>query len=346
MMKQVRMTFIGVSGSGKTNAIGSIWKQFSTQAPHNFHLYVGGSERSARARLAGDLDRYADIDENFVSSGTATGKKIPVCFRGTFAPDLPTEPLFALDLYDYPGRWLEEITGSGSSNSAKLLDRIAFSDILMLFADANVLTDPNLSIAQITKRTASNINTIFNTLATDADDTFFNRPRTVQILLTKCDSELIPEEFRKDRFIGLINRALEVFQPVVNFCRNCSNAWNFAVIPTSTCGNGHSHTYRTEDGVVVSKMTAAPEPYGFDLAVLYGICRELEYRMREKSDLCAGMPETIASGKNMVSSWKWNYIIKRTGLLSRSRSALYAQYIAQLKQVIDPMCRLRRIAEF
>lgn len=346
MMKQVRMTFIGVSGSGKTNAIGSIWKQFSTQAPHNFHMYVGGTDRSARARIAGDLDRYAEIDENFVSAGTAIGKEIPVCFRGAFAPDLPTEPLVQLDLYDYPGGWLGDITGTGSSNSSQLLDRIAYSDILMLFADANVLTDPNLSMAQITKQVAGNINTIFNTLATDANDIFFNRPRTVQILLTKCDSELIPEELRKDNFLGLINRALEVFQPVVNFCRNCSNAWNCAVIPTSTCGNGHSHTYRTNDGVVVSKMTAAPEPYGFDLAVLYGICRELEYRMNERTDLCAGMPEELASGENMVSSWKWKYIVKRMGFLSRDRRALYDQYIAQLRQIIDPMCRQRRIAEF
>lgn len=55
------------------------------------------------------------------------------------------------------------------------------------------------------------------------DSEFTRRQRTVMLMLTKCDSNLIPEDLAADDFQGLMARAATVFSPIVRVCEQ--NNW-------------------------------------------------------------------------------------------------------------------------
>ena len=79
-------------------------------------------------------------------------------------------------------------------------------------------------------------------------------------------------------------RAATVFSPIVRVCEQ--NNWPFAIVPTSACGNGNSYTRREDFGRYESSLdpNCGMQPYGFDLAFLYGLMSELQYRATNKID--------------------------------------------------------------
>lgn len=335
-MSKIIVTAVGVSGSGKSNAYGAIMELLKVRQRDSYYLTACGATPEERIRNSGVINRYADLNRGFVNTGTMITTEFPFAFGGHFRPDIPNYPLLDLPLIDYPGGVLKTMLAEGSEESSNLLHRIMNTDVLLLFADSNILSEPDSSPEQARQRMALEINTIFEILSTERDTAFVSKPRTVLLLLTKCDSNLISETLRSNHFHGLVNRALQVFDPTVRFCIN-QPGWKIAVIPTSACGDGHSNTWRDGGGIYHSEMTAPPQPYGFDLAVLYGVMRELDSRIEMGLDDDAVPPEMPERRTGFVSPFQWKHILGRLAGQESEQLQLYRRYAANLHSLLDPL---------
>ena len=333
-MSKIIVTAVGVSGSGKSNAYGAIMELLKVRRRDSYYLTACGATPEERIRNSGIIDRYANINNGFVNTGTAVNTEFPFAFGGHFRPDIPTYPLLDLPLIDYPGGLLATMLNQGSDDSSKLLHRIMDTDILLLFADANILSGS--SPEQARQSIAREINTIFEILSTERDNAFVSKPRTVLLLLTKCDSNLIPKQLRDNHFRGLINRALQVFDPTVRFCINQAG-WKIAVVPTSTCGNGNANSWRDERGIYHAEMTAPPQPYGFDIALLYGIMHELENRVEIGEDDSDELPDEPERKAGFVSRFQWQHILRRLAGQESEQMQLYRRYAGNLHSILDPL---------
>ena len=335
-MSKIIVTAVGVSGSGKSNAYGAIMELLKVRRRDSYYLTACGATPEERIRNSGIINRYADINQGFVSTGTMITTEFPFAFGGHFRPDVPTYPLLDMPLIDYPGGVLKTMLGEGSEESSRLLHRIIDTDVLLLFADANILSEEG-GVEPARQKIALEINTIFEILSTERDTAFVSKPRTVLLLLTKCDSGLIPQELKDNHFHGLVNRALQVFDPTVRFCIN-QPGWKIAVVPTSTCGDGNSNSWRDEGGIYHSEMTAPPQPYGFDLAILYGVMNELENRVRLGYDDSEEIPEQVERKPGFVSGFQWRHILQRLAGQENEQISLYRQYAGNLHSILDPLC--------
>ncbi|MCI6926398.1 hypothetical protein [Butyricicoccus porcorum] len=335
-MSKIIVTAVGVSGSGKSNAYGAIMELLKVRRRDSYYLTACGATPEERIRNSGIINRYADINQGFVSTGTMITTEFPFAFGGHFRPDVPTYPLLDMPLIDYPGGVLKTMLGKGSEESSRLLHRIMDTDVLLLFADANILSEEG-GVEPARQKIALEINTIFEILSTERDTAFVSKPRTVLLLLTKCDSGLIPQELKDNHFHGLVNRALQVFDPTVRFCIN-QPGWKIAVVPTSTCGDGNSNSWRDEGGIYHSEMTAPPQPYGFDLAILYGVMNELENRVRLGYDDSEEIPEQVERKPGFVSGFQWRHILQRLAGQENEQISLYRQYAGNLHSILDPLC--------
>ena len=333
-MSKIIVTAVGVSGSGKSNAYGAIMELLKVRRRDSYYLTACGATPEERIRNSGIINRYADINQGFVSTGTMITTEFPFAFGGHFRPDVPTYPLLDMPLIDYPGGVLKTMLGKGSEESSRLLHRIMDTDVLLLFADANILSEEG-GVEPARQKIALEINTIFEILSTERDTAFVSKPRTVLLLLTKCDSGLIPQELKDNHFHGLVNRALQVFDPTVRFCIN-QPGWKIAVVPTSTCGDGNSNSWRDEGGIYHSEMTAPPQPYGFDLAILYGVMNELENRVRLGYDDSEEIPEQVERKPGFVSGFQWRHILQRLAGQENEQISLYRQYAGNLHSILDP----------
>lgn len=335
-MSKIIVTAVGVSGSGKSNAYGAIMELLKVRRRDSYYLTACGATPEERIRNSGIINRYADINQGFVSTGTMITTEFPFAFGGHFRPDVPTYPLLDMPLIDYPGGVLKTMLGEGSEESSRLLHRIMDTDVLLLFADANILSEEG-GVEPARQKIALEINTIFEILSTERDTAFVSKPRTVLLLLTKCDSGLIPQELKDNHFHGLVNHALQVFDPTVRFCIN-QPGWKIAVVPTSTCGDGNSNSWRDEGGIYHSEMTAPPQPYGFDLAILYGVMNELENRVRLGYDDSEEIPEQVERKPGFVSGFQWRHILQRLAGQENEQISLYRQYAGNLHSILDPLC--------
>lgn len=335
-MSKIIVTSVGVSGSGKSNAYGAIIKLLKERHRDSYYLTACGATPEERIRNSGIINRYADINNGFIDTGTMQTTEFPFAFGGHFRPDIPTYPLLDIPLIDYPGGTLNTLLETESEEASRLLHRIMDTDVLLLFADSIILSEEG-GVEPARQKIALAINTIFEILGTEQDTSFIDKPRTVILLLTKCDSTLIPAELKADHFKGLCNRALQVFNQTVLFCYN-QPGWKFAIIPTSTCGDGNSRSWRDENGIYFSKMTAPPQPYGFDLAILYGVMNELENRVRLGYDDSDTPPEEIEKKSGFVSSFQWKHILQRLAGQKDEQIELYRRYVSNLHSILDPFC--------
>ena len=335
-MSKIIVTAGGVSGSGKSNAYGAIMELLKVRRRDSYYLTACGATPEERLRNSGIINRYADINQGFISTGTMITTEFPFAFGGHFRPDVPTYPLLDMPLIDYSGGLLKTMLNEESEEASRLLHRIIDTDVLLLFADANILSEEG-GVEPARQQIALEINTIFEILSTERDTDFVSKPRTVLLMLTKCDSSLVPQTLKDNHFHGLVNRALQVFDPTVRFCIN-QPGWKIAVVPTSTCGDGNSNSWRDNNGVYHSEMTAPPQPYGFDIGILYGVMNELENRVRLGYDDSEEPPEQIEHKSGFVSKFQWRHILQRLAGQENEQISLYRQYVGNLHSILDPLC--------
>lgn len=328
-MSNITFTMLGLSGTGKTHACKSLFYMMERdKSDHKIYLTATGDTVQEKLQNMHFIRNYApDTRDQFTCSGTEGVWELPLALCVGYRQGLPTWPILNVPIRDYAGGIVQTIASGmrddvdyeRKMNAENLMNAILSSDVLMLLADANILSEeagPNGSLDKIKDALARDINNIFMSYVETKDSEFTRRQRTVILMLTKCDSNLIPEELSADDFQGLMARAVTVFGSIVRVCEQ--NDWPFAIVPTSACGNGNSYTRREDFGRYESTLdpSCGMQPYGFDLAFLYGLMSELQYRATNKIDDSAEIYNTEqmkreqraevnkASRKEQEAKWK------------------------------------------
>ena len=296
-MSSITFTMLGLSGTGKTHACKSLFYMMERdKSDHKVYLTATGKTVQEKLQNTHFIRNYApETRDQFTCSGTEGVWELPLALCVGYRQGLPTWPILNAPIRDYAGGIVKTIASGMRDdvdyerrmNAENLLNAILSSDVLMLLADANILSEqagPNGSLDKIEEALARDIDDIFMSYVETEDSEFTRRQRTVILMLTKCDSNLIPEQLAADDFQGLMARAATVFSPIVRVCEQ--NNWPFAIVPTSACGNGNSYTRREDFGRYESSLdpNCGMQPYGFDLAFLYGLMSELQYRATNKID--------------------------------------------------------------
>ena len=279
-MSSITFTMLGLSGTGKTHACKSLFYMMERdKSDHKVYLTATGKTVQEKLQNTHFIRNYApETRDQFTCSGTEGVWELPLALCVDYAGGIVKTIASGMrDDVDYERRM----------NAENLMNAILSSDVLMLLADANILSEqagPNGSLDKIEEALARDIDDIFMSYVETEDSEFTRRQRTVILMLTKCDSNLIPEQLAADDFQGLMARAATVFSPIVRVCEQ--NNWPFAIVPTSACGNGNSYTRREDFGRYESALdpNCGMQPYGFDLAFLYGLMSELQYRAANKID--------------------------------------------------------------
>ena len=172
--------------------------------------------------------------------------ELPLALCVGYRQGLPTWPILNAPIRDYAGGIVKTIASGMRDdvdyerrmNAENLMNAILSSDVLMLLADANILSEqagPNGSLDKIEEALARDIDDIFMSYVETEDSEFTRRQRTVILMLTKCDSNLIPEQLAADDFQGLMARAatphcarMRAKQLAVCHCADiCLRQWKF-----------------------------------------------------------------------------------------------------------------------
>lgn len=295
MSSIVRVTMLGLSGAGKTHVCKSLYQMMEQKnSDYGMFLTAYGKDSDEITENIKFLRKYAPETRNhFTKEGTEGVWELPMALCATYRDSLPKAPVLHVPVLDYAGGIVKtmangirtERDSETRKNAERLKKSIFEADIIMLLADANILSEnarPDAPIEEIEKAIAEDINDIFSAFVQSPDQEFVRRPRTVLLLLTKCDSQLIAPRLKNNNYAGLIARARTVYEPIIDMCDRLK--WPFAVVTTSACGEGNATTVRRGFGQYVADLKPGRwmNPYGFDIAFLYGLMKELEYRVKHK----------------------------------------------------------------
>ena len=227
-MSSITFTMLGLSGTGKTHACKSLFYMMERDtSDHKVYLTATGKTVQEKLQNTHFFRYYApETLYQFTCSGTEGVWELPLALCVGYRQGLPTWPILNAPIRDYAGGIVKTIASGMRDdvdyerrmNAENLMNAILSSDVLMLLADANILSEqagPNGSLDKIEEALARDIDDIFMSYVETDDSEFTRRQRTGFLMLTKCDSNLIPEQLAADDFQGLMARAATVFSAIV-----------------------------------------------------------------------------------------------------------------------------------
>ncbi|MBP1591427.1 MAG: hypothetical protein ILP22_05265, partial [Oscillospiraceae bacterium] len=145
-MQDIKISMIGVSGSGKTAFLSGICDTFisgnievkdsrNDDRSHLFKILPFMAENMAETSI-GDVRRYSiRNNRNFTSVSTENTKKYMLnLFDDTYST---TEPLCGVSFIDYKGGFVENLVNEKSGDEVKdVRNELLASNVLLIFADA------------------------------------------------------------------------------------------------------------------------------------------------------------------------------------------------------------------
>lgn len=204
--RRMRITMLGVSGSGKTAFLSGVYQAMMMNEFHDLQLTPSGDVDEAFQQI-GEIGNIALLNQDNYDfpDGTLDTTIFPLALENG------GETVCDFDFTDYAGgdilnifKTNEEVTPGARALKSQLLA----SDAILIFADAYVLCKGK-NIADWQKATgASYIAPLFSTLVKAMDP---DRAMTVLFVLTKTDDERIPEEMKANNFARLTERMVRTF---------------------------------------------------------------------------------------------------------------------------------------
>lgn len=264
-MNEIKISMIGVSGSGKTAFLSGICDTFisgnievhdtkNDDQSHLFKILPYQADDLSETSI-GDVRRYSiRNNRSFTAVNTENTKKYMLdlyddCYSGS-------SPLCTVSFIDYKGGFVEDLVNERSGDEVKdVRNELLGSNVLLIFADAIRLSRASSAAEFNAALGSDDINTFFNT------NQFVNKKVTVLFVLTKDDS---PEVSGDDEI--LTDRIMHAFETSVRIIER--NQWAFGIIRTSAVGRNSvdPETNRiTPDAEIV--------PYGIDSVFFYSIYR-------------------------------------------------------------------------
>lgn len=310
--KKIRITMLGISGSGKTSFLSGVYQTMIMDSFHGLSLVPSidsGNSYQQIGQIA-DIALINRKDFDF-ADGTLETTIFPLTLQNR------GKEICRFDFTDYAGGDVLNILnarGDMSSGAKALKNQLLGSDAVLVFADATVLCQGKNVVEWQQMTGATKINPLFNLLNREMGD----RPLTVLFVLTKTDDERIPKEMKHNNFAVLSERAVQTFGMIYQMVQNhVQDGWSFGVIPVSAIGEGNyrlNSTCDSEGKLImrpVIKEGHAPQPYNIETSLVYAVACILsqwkEEVNREKESLTQrlieeGRNNTIIG--NLFSRWK------------------------------------------
>ncbi len=273
-MNDIKISMLGISGSGKTAFLSGICDTFisgnievcdnkNSNETHLFKIlpyYQGDSETNI-----GDIRRYSiRNNHSFTSVSTENTKKYMLNIHDDAYS--MSDALCTVSFIDYKGGFIEKIVNERSEDEVKdVRNELLMSNVILIFADAvrlSRVTGPGQYASALGN---DDINTFFNT------NHFVNRKMTVLFVLTKDDSPEVNEDNDE-----LIEKLMHAFEPTVKIAER--NNWNLGVIRTSAVGR---NVIDFQTGTILPDAEIIP--YNIDSVLFYSIYRTVS---EEVTDIC------------------------------------------------------------
>ncbi|MBR6146868.1 MAG: hypothetical protein IKQ44_00770 [Lachnospiraceae bacterium] len=307
MKEKINIQFIGVSGSGKTMLLSAVSHglfEGSLRGTNGAVISATASSHDAKFGGAGYLNGLslaqifsgeyranllmAKQDKNGKIGPAAAGTVNTTNFHFDFDVHTPegrtiSEPMRLTDyrggILSLRGTNLSEIdTAECSAFSASLEE----ADVVIILLDGIKLAQYRNNESKRREKTgADRINVLMNA--------YTRMPKkgiTTMILVTKTDSDQIPQDLKANNFKGLCDLARQTLSSIDNISRSLTSAygWNLSVIPVSAIGHGNSVTrYIPEIDEYMCALTdnADIRPENVDTAIIYGIKSAIIQRSKE-----------------------------------------------------------------
>ena len=277
---------LGTSGAGKTTYMLGLNEVLGMRSIQDFKIVPAST--SVMAGLAG-------IGEFRQHSFEATDYEFPEGTKETtfwhFSLLHRTREITSFRWVDYRGGCIDDLFGTSQPEEevTSLLGHIAVSNGVMVFCDA-------VSIAQYSENQAfrwTGARNVIQLLELFSHH-FPNSTLSVVVVLTKADSDLIPDELRKSNFEGLVSKTKSVFRDLGRLCEVNRPRWRGGIVPVGVVGVGNveseicdSKDFRRPN-TVTTKIVASPEPFNVEHPLFYTIGNVLAFmKTRAEQDLAA-----------------------------------------------------------
>lgn len=264
-MNEIKISMLGVSGSGKTAFLSGICDTFisgnvevcdtkNDDRSHLFRILPYQADNLSETSI-GDVRRYSiRSNRSFTSVSTENTKKyILSLFDDCYSS---SSPLCTVSFIDYKGGFVENLVNEKSGDEVKdVKNELLSSNVILIFADAIRLSRAESAAEFNTALGCDDINTFFNT------NQFVNKNMTFLFVLTKDDS---PEVSGDDEI--LTDRIMHAFETTLRIIER--NGWTFGIVRTSAVG-------RNSVDPVTNHIAPDAEivPYGIDSVLFYSIYR-------------------------------------------------------------------------
>ncbi|MDO5560789.1 MAG: hypothetical protein Q4F95_14510 [Oscillospiraceae bacterium] len=264
-MNNIKISMLGVSGSGKTAFLSGICDTFISDniqvgdkndenIMHLYRILPYNADDLSRTNV-GDIRRFSiRSNRSFTSVSTEDTSRYMLSLYDDCVST--HEQLCTISFIDYKGGFIEELVNEHSDEAvADVRDEILSSNVILIFADAIKLS-LNDNPGQYNSMFGNeDINTFFNT------NTFTNSSVTVLFILTKDDNVHVSDD---DEL--LTERLRKAFEPAIKIMEH--NKWNIGIIRTSAIGVNSADPESNrlcEDAMI--------RPYGIDSVIFYSIYR-------------------------------------------------------------------------
>ena len=265
-MNDIKVSMLGVSGSGKTAFLSGICDTFisgnievydtkNNNESHLFKILPHYADRIDETNI-GDIRRYSiRNNRSFSSVSTENTKKYILDIHDDSYSI--SDSLCSISFIDYKGGFIERLVNEKSDDDVKdVRNELLMSNVILIFIDA-IRLSRSASYGEYAALGSDDINTFFNT------NLFVNRNMSVLFVLTKDDSA----EVLSDNEV-LIDRLMHAFETAVKIIQR--NKWNLGIVRTSAVG-------RNSVDPQTNKITPDAQiiPYGIDSVLFYSIYRTI-----------------------------------------------------------------------
>lgn len=302
------ISMIGKSGSGKTMMLGGIFDAFVENGVEG----KNGAVISATGSLKDPL--FRENDESGIMNGLTVAQhlakykrertmavqgrdgKIGKAAAGTVEMahihldlnvDKPNgeQASLPIKLTDYRGGLLsidsDRITETDIGECRAITDNLFESEIIIVLLDGIMLAQYRDNAFMRKKKTgADRINVLLNAVMKDS-----RRAVTLMLVVTKVDSDKIPDDLKRDNYKELCNLACETVECVYKKSRimTQSRDWTFAVVPATAIGEGNSITQcvpGSDEYYCAIRNSADVKQNNIDAVMLYAVRNALTQRLR------------------------------------------------------------------
>ena len=280
---------LGPSGVGKTVFLSSLFQGTVNSCIKKDDCFVNLNSRSEN----GDNDMISSVVNAMGSARSYTTDTLMGKVKGTIAK---INFNFDININDksncfvIPTHFIDYRGGATVSakdkeqfeETAQLIETMENADIIRIFVEGPVLYTYRDNLEKAKVVTGANI---YNQYFSVLNKVSRKENVSVVVTITKCDSDVIPADYRSNGFLELKKLAVQVFDVIFCYAHNLTEEhnWSFSLVPVSACQPGTTKSeFNEQYGTYFCTPKAGSKfiPQNICLSYLMGICMHMESRMK------------------------------------------------------------------